>query len=158
MEYIQLKQGAGIRRFGIKTADGKDTGEYIEIDVEDISLPIRASECIAKHKENWKRLQEKFDEADKLPNKNTDGFLTEKEKAMLEALEEFYKAEAEALDGVLGEGGTRKMLGGRKPYVTMYEDINEYLEPVIPEITLTTEKLAKSIKEKYSTQKEENVL
>ena len=39
-DYIQLKKD-NILKIGIKNAYGKDTGEYLEFDWEDIDLPLR---------------------------------------------------------------------------------------------------------------------
>ena len=41
MESIQLKQD-NLLKIGIKNAEGKDTGEIITIDLEDIELPLKA--------------------------------------------------------------------------------------------------------------------
>ena len=55
-----------------------------------------------------------------------------------------------ALDLFLGEGGTEKLLNGRKPYYSMYEDISEILEPVLPLIKERTIDITDKIKQKYS--------
>lgn len=158
MEYIQLKKGNGQKRFGIRTPDGEDTGEYIEIDIEDIELPLKASECQTKHVENYNKLKEKLEKSKEKSNDEKGDILTEQQKEMIEAFNEFYKAEEEALDLFLGDGATRKLLGGRKPYLTMYDDINEYLEQIIPTLEISTESLKKSIEEKYKEEKEDNIL
>ena len=45
--YIQLNKD-NILRLGIKTNDGKDTGEILEFDLEDIELPLRYQELLEK--------------------------------------------------------------------------------------------------------------
>ena len=42
----------------------------------------------------------------------------------------------EALDLFLGQNGTNKLLNGRKPYYSMYEDINDMLVPILPKLKL----------------------
>lgn len=159
MEYITLKEKTGLKRFGIRTADGVDTGEYIEIDIEDMDLPIRANECQKKHAENLKKLQSKIAEAEqKTDIKNETEIISEKESFVLEALREFYAAEEEALDNVLGQGTTKKLLAGRKPYVTMFDDINEYLEQIMPTMEETQKSLENKIRTKYHEEKEDNIL
>ena len=76
----------------------------------------------------------------------------------MEAVKEFYKKEEEALDEFIGEGATRKLLAGRKPYVSMFEDINEYLEQIAPILKESQNKLIDKIKTKYSKTEEDNVL
>ena len=159
MEYIQLKKGTGLKRFGIKKEDGTDTGEYIELDIEDINLPIKANECSLKHVENYNNLKVKIKEANKLENKEAENeIISERQKAILEAFKEFYAEEEKALDGFLGQGATRKLLGGRRPYLTMYDDINEYLAQIVPTMEEAQKNLEEKIKAKYQTEKEDNIL
>jgi hypothetical protein len=56
--FIQLKKD-NILRIGIKTADGKDTGEHLEFDMEDVELPLRINECEAQHRKNINDLRMK---------------------------------------------------------------------------------------------------
>ena len=85
--------------------------------------------------------------------------LSWKEEEKLKVLQEFYKREMEALDLFLGEDGTKKLLNGRKPYYSMYEDISEMLEPILPKLKLRADDIASKIKQKYSNKvTEKNVL
>ena len=158
MEYIQLKK-SNVQRFGIKTEDGTDTGEYIEIDMEDIELPFRINDCEKKHRENLQQLKNQMIIIDKKQDHKGKELLSSNEEEKLKALKEFYKKEEEALDLFLGEGGTRKLLNGRKPYYSMYDDINEMLKPLMPVLEKATNSLTENIKAKYKTNNEEgNVL
>ena len=49
--FIQLGK-SDVLRLGIRTEDGKDTGEYLEFDLEDIELPLRYQELAEKDKKN----------------------------------------------------------------------------------------------------------
>lgn len=159
MEYIQLKENTSLKRFGIRTADGQDTGEYIEIDLEDLDLPLKANECQVRHIENFNKLKEKLAEAStKNATIEKGEIISEQQKLSLEAFKEFYKEEEAALDEFLGAGGTKKLLGGRKPYVTMYDDINEYLQQIMPILKDTQKNLENRIKDKYGVEKEDNIL
>lgn len=158
MEYIQLKK-SNVQRFGIRTEDGVDTGEYIEIDMEDIELPFRINDCEKMHRENVRELKNQMIIIDKKQDHKGENLMSANEEEKLKALRNFYKKEEEALDLFLGEGGTRKLLNGRKPYYSMYDDINEMLKPILPTLEKVTSGLTESIKSKYKTNsEEENVL
>lgn len=156
MESIQLKKD-NILRIGIKEADGTDTGNVLEFDVEDIELPIRLQECIETHKRNIQDLRAQYIIIDKKQDKKGKKVMSANEEAKIKAMQEFYKKEIEALDMFLGKGGTNKLLNGRKPYFTMFDDINEYLEPIIPLIKERAGSIEEKIKAKYA-KKESDVL
>ena len=157
-DFIQLKKD-NILRIGIKDTEGNDTGEHLEFDMEDIELPLRLNECEAKHRKNMDFLKMQFVIIDKKEDKKGKFILSWKEEEKLKVLQEFYKREIEALDLFLGENGTKKLLNGRKPYYSMYEDISEILEPIMPKLKLRADDIANKIKEKYSNKAtEKNVL
>ena len=157
-DFIQLKKD-NILRIGIKDAKGNDTGEHLEFDMEDIELPLRLNECEAKHRKNLEFLKSQFVIIDKKEDKKGKFILSWKEEEKLKVLQEFYKREMEALDLFLGQDGTKKLLNGRNPYYSMYEDINDMLEPILPQLKLKADDIANKIKEKYSNKAtEKNVL
>ena len=157
-DFIQLKKD-NILRIGIKDIEGNDTGEHLEFDMEDIELPLRLNECEAKHRKNLEFLKMQFVIIDKKEDKKGKFILTWKEEEKLKVLQEFYKREMEALDLFLGKNGTNKLLNGRKPYYSMYEDINDMLVPILPKLKLKADDIANKIKEKYSNKAtEKNVL
>jgi hypothetical protein len=155
--FIQLKKDS-ILRFGIKTSDGVDTGEHLEFDLEDIELPLRINQCEAMHRKNLEYLKMQFVIIDKKEDKKGKYILSWREEEKMKVLQEFYKKEMEALDLFLGKGGTEKLLNGRKPYATMYQDINEMLEPIMPKLEVRTNDIIGKIKNKYGKNKEEDVL
>ena len=157
-DFIQLKKD-NILRIGIKDIEGNDTGEHLEFDMEDIELPLRLNECEARHRKNLEFLKMQFVIIDKKEDKKGKFILSWKEEEKLKVLQEFYKREMEALDLFLGQNGTNKLLNGRKPYYSMYEDISEMLEPILPKLKLRADDIASKIKEKYSNKAtEKNVL
>ena len=157
--FIQLKKDS-ILRIGIKDIDGNDTGEHLEFDMEDINLALRLNECDEKHRKNLEFLRNQFIIIDKKEDKKGKKILSWKEEEKLKVLQEFYKREMEALDLFLGENGTKKLLNGRNPYYSMYEDINDMLKPILPKLKLRADDIAKKIKDKYSNvnNQEKNVL
>lgn len=158
-DFIQLKKDS-ILRIGIKDIDGNDTGEHLEFDMEDINLALRLNECDERHRKNLEFLRNQFIIIDKKEDKKGKKILSWKEEEKLKVLQEFYKREMEALDLFLGENGTKKLLNGRNPYYSMYEDINDILKPILPKLKLRADDIAKKIKDKYSNvnNQEKNVL
>ena len=157
-DFIQLKKD-NILRIGIKDTKGNDTGEHLEFDLEDIELALRLNECDAKHRKNLEYLKNQFIIIDKKEDKKGKFILSWKEEEKIKVLQDFYKREMEALDLFLGQNGTKKLLNGRKPYYSMYDDINEMLEPIMPMLELRADDIANKIKEKYSNKAtEKNVL
>lgn len=155
--FIQLKKD-NILRIGIRDAEGNDTGEHLEFDMEDIELPLKLNKCEEMHRKNVQYVKMQFTVIDKKEDKKGKKLLSWKEEEKIKLLKEFYEKEIEALDLFLGKGGTRKLLNGRSPYYTMYEDIGEIIEPILPKLKMKTEDIAKKIKSKYSNAKEKNVL
>ena len=147
--FIQLKKD-NILKIGIKDSDGNDTGEHLEFDLEDINLPLRLNDCDEKHRKNLEFLRNQFIIIDKKEDKKGKKILSWKEEEKLKALKNFYVEEEKALDLFLGQGGTRKLLNGRNPYYSMYEDINDMLEPIMPKLKLRADDIANRIKEKYT--------
>ena len=132
--FIQLKKD-NILKIGIKDSEGNDTGEHLEFDLEDIELPLKLNQCDAKHKKNLVDLQN---------------------REKIKALKEFYEKEMEALDLFLGKGGTKKLLNGRNPYISMYNDIAEIIEPILPKLKVRSEDIKNKIVSKYGKVQEEN--
>ena len=156
-DVIQLKKD-NILRIGIKDANGIETGEHLEFDLEDIELPLRLNQCEAQHRKNLEFMKMQFVIIDKKEDKKGKYLLSWKEEEKIKVLQEFYKRETEALDLFLGKDGTKKLLNGRNPYYSMYEDINEMLEPILPKLKLRTEDIINKVKQKYNDKKETDVL
>ena len=152
--FIQLKKD-NILRIGIKTADGKDTGEHLEFDMEDVELPLRLNECESQHRKNINDLKMKTLLIDKKEDKKGKKILSWKEEEKIKLFKEFYEKEMESLDLFLGKGGTAKLLNGRKPYYSMYEDISEMLKPILPLLQKSTDDIINKVKEKYANVKED---
>lgn len=157
-DFIQLKKN-NIIRIGIKDYDGKETGEHLEFDLEDIELPLKYQECEERHRKNVQYVKMQFAIIDKKEDKRGKKLLSANEEEKIKVVSEFYKREMEALDLFVGEGGTKKLLNGRKPYYSMYDDINETLKPVMPIIEKGFGDIETKIKDKYkNVNKESNVL
>lgn len=156
-DFIKLKKSS-VLKIGIKDEEGNDTGEHLEFDMEDIELPLKINQCEAQHKKNIQDLKMQFAIIDKKEDRKGKYLLSYKEEEKMKALQKFYQREMEAFDLFLGKNGTKKMLNGRQPYFTMYDDIAESLEPIMPKLQARTEDITKKIKEKYSSSIEKDVL
>lgn len=150
MEYIKL-DSSNILEFGILNSKNEPTGESLKFDIEDIENAEKYNECAERHQKNVEKF--KFDIAviDKKQDvKKKGSLISENEKAKVKRIREFYKDEMEALDLFLGEGGTLKMLAGRKPYISMYDDITATLEKdILPHLKDGYTNLVDKIKSKY---------
>lgn len=154
--YIQLAK-RDILKIGIKDAEGNDTGNYIEFDLEDIELPLRIQQLYENHKknQNYLKLQETL--INKKEDKKGKKLLSSREEEKLKVLKEFFDREIKALDLVLGENGTSKILNGRKPYYGMFDDITKALEPLTPIFEEKFKQIKQSVIDKYKI-KEENIM
>ena len=156
-EVLQLKKD-NVLRIKIVDSDGKDTGEHLEFDLEDVELPLRINKCDIMHKNNINGLKMQLAIIDKKEEHEGKYLLSWKEEEKIKVIKEFYNREIEALDLFLGKGGTNKLLNGRNPYFGMFEDISEMLEPIMPKLQVQRDNIIENIKKKYSNTKEDNVL
>lgn len=155
--YIQLKK-EDVLKIGIKDENGNDTGEYLEFDLQDMTLPLRVQKLEEEHKKNLNYLKMQEAIIKKKENKSGKKFLSSNEEEMLKVVIEFYNREIKTLDLLLGEGGTNKILNGRKPYFSMFNDIMEALEPIVPLFEKGYKDIKNRIVDKYTDSEEKNVM
>ena len=151
MESIQLQQD-NLFKIGIKNAEGKDTGEIITIDLEDIKLPLRCQESEKMIKDNNKWLQAQRIMIEKRPDKKGKKLLSANEEALLKLVNEYYEKQTKAYELVLGEGAIKKILCGREMYITFFSDLEEQMKKLRPKLNQNAVDLKekiKSITEKY---------
>lgn len=157
MEYIKLKKD-NIIRIGIKDSNGVDTGEHLEFDLESVDLPLNYQRCIEMHKKNLSNLKREILNIDKRNNKKSDKLFDDNDTDKIKSIKKFYIDEIKALDLFLGKNGTKKMLNGRTPYYSMFEDIIEMLEPILPIIEKGFSKIEEKVINKYKVMKDDNIL
>lgn len=157
--FIQLKKD-NILRFGIKDSEGNDTGKYISFDLEDITLPLKLNDSEDMHHKNIINLRDRFIIIDKKEDAKGKKILSRKEEEKFKALNEYYKNEIKALDLFIGEGKTQMLLDlmGRNPYYSMYEDISEMLNPILPKLKMNADSIKKQIINKYGKNNDSEVL
>lgn len=140
-----------VLRLGIKTADGKDTGEVLEFQLDDIELPLRYQELIEKDKKNKEYLRNQMVIIDKREDVKGKKLLSKNEEDKIKAINEFFKKEVDIFNMFLGENGVQKLLNGRKLGWTSLQDIEDIIDKQIaPYLDLSMESITKKIKEKYS--------
>lgn len=153
---IRLKEN-DILKIAIEETDGTPTGEYLTFDLEDIELPIKLSECELKHRNNCNWIAMQMSVISKKQDKKGKKLISSNEEEQIKAMKEFYQKEEEALDLFLGKGGVKKLMHGRSYYYSMYDDIVEMLEPVIPMLEKSFESIANKIKKKYKMDDEKEL-
>ena len=154
--FIQLKKD-DVLRLGIKTDDGKDTGEVLEFDLEDIELPLKYQEMLEKDKKNKEHLRNQMLVIDKREDVKGKKLLSKNEEDKIKALNEFFNKEKEIYNMFLGECGVEKLLNGRKIGWTTLQEIDEIIETQIaPHLDVSMDKITQKVKEKYSQAVERN--
>ena len=138
-------------RLGIQTSDGKDTGEFLEFQLDDIELPLRYQELIEKDKKNKENLRNQFLIIDKRQDVKGKKLLSKNEEDKIKALNEFFIKEIEVYNMFLGARGVEKLLNGRKFTWTTLQEIDEIIEKQIaPHLDVNMKNITDKVKEKYS--------
>lgn len=147
--FIQLNK-SDVLRLGIRTDEGKDTGEYLEFDLEDIELPLRFQEMIERDKKNKEYLRNQMIIIDKREDVKGKKLLSKNEEDKIKALNEFFIKEIQVYNMFLGARGVEKLLNGRKFTWTTLQEIDEIIEKQIaPHINVSMDKITQKVKEKY---------
>ena len=158
MEKIGLKN-ENILKLEIVNEIGESTGNYLEFDLEDITLPFKYQEIIERLKKSRQNLKNQVAIMEKKQDHKGKKLMSSNEEEKLKALNNFYKEQVEIYNIFLGENGVQKLLNGRKLRWTTLSEIDELIEKQIaPQLDLTMKDITKKIKSKYSNKKEDNVL
>ena len=148
--FIQLNK-SNILKLKIKTDDGKETGEFLEFDLEDIELPLKYQDLLNEDKKNKERLRNQVLIIDKRQDVKGRKLLSKNEEDKIKALNEFFKKEIEIYNIFLGENGVQKLLNGRKLGWTSLQEIDEIIgKQIMPYLDKNMKSITEKIKEKYS--------
>lgn len=135
----------------IQTEDGKDTGEVLEFDLEDIELPLRYQELVEKDKKNKEYLRNQMLIIDKRQDVKGKKLLSKNEEDKIKALNDFFIKEIEVYNMFLGPRGVEKLLNGRKFTWTTLQEIDEIIETQIsPKFDISMKSITDKVKKKYS--------
>lgn len=155
--FIQLEK-SDVLTLKIRTADGKETGEVLTFDLEDIELPLRYQELIEKDKKNKEYIQNQLVIIEKRQDVKGKKLLTKNQEDQIKALNDFFNKEVETYNMFLGENGVQKLLNGRKLGWTSLKEIDKIIETqIVPYLDLNMENITKKIKEKYGVKKEDEI-
>lgn len=134
----------------IVTDEGKETGECLTFDLEDIELPLKYQELIEKDKKNKEHLRNQMLIIEKRQDVKGKKLLSKNEEDKIKALNEFFIKEIEVYNMFLGPRGVEKLLNGRKFTWTTLQEIDEIIEKQItPYIDINMKKITDKVKEKY---------
>lgn len=159
---IQIKE-KNILKFNVKKENGEDTGLVLKFDLQDIEMPLRINNMKKMHDKNQSILKQKYQVLEKQQDKKGKNLLTWKQEKKIKLIREFYDNDMKALDMLIGQGMTKKILKAidRFPYYDMFDDIINSLEPVLDKfeneanlMTMEMENKIKGIKEKYGVENE----
>ena len=158
VQKIGLKN-ENILKLEIVDEKGNSTGEFLEFDLEDITLPFKYQEIIERLKKSRQNLKNQFTIIEKKQDHKGKKLMSSNEEEKLRALNKFYNEQVEIYNIFLGENGVQKLLNGRKLRWTTLSEIDELIEKQIaPQLNVTMDDITKKIKSKYSNKKEDNVL
>lgn len=147
---IQLQKD-DVLRLGIVTAEGEDTGEFLEFNLSDIELPLRYQELAEKDKKNKENLRNQLLIIDKREDVKGKKLLSKNEEDKIRAINNFFMKEIEVYNMFLGPRGVEKLLNGRKFTWTTLQEIDDIIEKQIaPHIDIKMEDITDKIKAKYS--------
>lgn len=143
-------------RLKITTDDGKDTGNELVFDLEDIGLSLRYQEMIERDKKNRDWLQKEFIIIDKRQDVKGKKLLSKNEEDKLKAINKFFNEEVEVYNMFLGEEGVQKLLNGRKLGWTSLAEIDEIIEKqILPYFDKNVKDIETRIMNKYKVENKE---
>ena len=156
---IQLKRNEDLLRLKIVEENVKDTGNYLEFNLEDIELPIKWQELIEEDKKNRAYLRNQFTIIEKKEDHKGKKLLSANEEAKVRAMQDFYKKEVEIYNMFLGENGVQKLLNGRQLSWSTLEEIDSIIvEAILPKLEINANNIKEKIMKKYSNSKEGGVI
>ena len=138
------------------TIEVNDKGETISLDLTDSALYKNMEDTFKKLSKISQTMKEKLDSVEKINDKKEkDDFLSKKEIAQIELLDEFYKESRNAIDNFLGEGACQKIFGD-KNFITMFEDLFKALNPCFKEMKNRVIDNEDEIRKKYLSKTDNN--
>ena len=148
--FIQLEKSETLR-LGIRGANGKPTGEFLEFNLEDIELPLKYQDMLEQDKKNKEWAQKQMVIIDKRQDVSGKKAMSKNDEDKIKVLNEFFKKEVEIYNIFLGENGVQKLLNGEKLGWTSLDLIDKYIEKqILPYIDIDMKRITNKVKEKYN--------
>lgn len=158
-DIIQLKKSEDILRLRIRDEKGKDTGESLEFNLQDIELPIKYQTIIEEDKKARTNLKNQFAIINRKQDHKGKKLLSANEEAKIKAMQEFYKKEVEIYNMFLGENGVQKLLNGRELSWSTLEEVDDIInEFILPKLKINAEDIKKKIMKKYSINEKSDII
>lgn len=156
---IQLRRNEDLLRLKIIDENGKDTGNYLEFNLEDIELPIRWQQLIEEDKKNRAYLRNQFTIIEKKEDHKGKKLLSANEEAKVRAMQDFYRKEVEIYNMFLGKNGVEKLLNGRELSWSTLNEIDKIIvENILPKLEINANQIKEKIMKKYSNSIEEDTI
>lgn len=134
-----------------------DNGDFIEFDITDIELPFKLERAHRMTQEATKWLKGQLVIINKKKDTAKKGeFMTDKERATLEAYRETFKRMRAAIDEFAGAGASQKIFGDQN-YLEMFNDFMRELEPHLEKMQIKGADIKKRIEEKYSESADDEI-
>ena len=155
---IQLEDKNTIT-FKIYNSEGKDTGEVLKFNLDDVELPLKIQEIQEKIRKSRINLSNQAKLIQSRPDKRGKKLMSANEEATMKLARDFFKEQAEIYNQFLGKDGVKKLLCGAPLGWTTLNKIDKIIEKkIIPELDTSMENIMNKIKEIYKEVSDENVL
>lgn len=150
-KFIQINENEDVLKLWIKTKDGKETGEYLEFNLEDIELLDTLQKMKDETSKNYQWIKSQFVIIDKKQDfKKKNKIMTNNEEMKYNAIKQYYKKQKDIFNMFLGKNGVEKLLYGRKFDWETLEEVNNIIEKQIsPQLNITMDNITNKIKNKY---------
>ena len=155
--FIKLEGSNDTKKFWITTKEGKETGEYIEINFEGLGIIDRLDKFYHDYPKNRKWIRDELLIIKKKQDFTKKGDLMSNNQRMeYEAVKKYYNMQKDTFDLFLGKGGVDKLLYGRELEWETIEEIQKIIvEQMIPQLDVTMENITNKIIKKYNVSKED---
>lgn len=151
---IQIKSN-NVRRLKIIDIDGKDTGDYLEFQIDDIELPLKYQEITEKLKKNKQWIKNQLIIINKRQDVKGKKLFSKNQEDTIKAMNDFFKKQEETYDLFLGKDGVKKLLCGRKMTWETFNEIDDIItEQISPYIDQDVDNLVDRITKKYGNDNE----
>lgn len=155
--YIILEGSKNKKKFWIKTEEGKETGEYIEINLESVGILDKLDQFYHDYPKNRKWIRDELLIIRKKQDFTKKGEIKSNNQQLeTEAIKKYFDMQKETFDLILGKNGVDKLLYGRELEWDTYDAIEKIItKKIIPELDVTMDKITNEIIKKYNVKKED---
>ena len=155
--FIKLEGTKNTKKFWITTKEGKETGEYLEINLEGIGIIDRIDKFYHDYPQNQKWIRDELLIIKKKQDFTKKGqLMSNNERLSYEAIKKYYTMQKNTFDLFLGKNGVDKLLYGRELEWDTIEEIEKIIvKQIIPQLDVTMDKISQDIIKKYNVKKED---